>query len=441
MSFDITQLNNPKAFDALRMVDEAFESLAGLGKTNLSHIQACRYAQYLLYRQRDAEAEQTLELAGYLGSSALLNGLRFTLLSVSDRFAELEDKLTSFRAQGASPLELEGHILAYEAAAYYYLYKEDFYQAYASLHKAEGFALALNLNYRLGVIRNNLEAVAAAANDGLPLGSLTAGSSGLAADHSVRTRFLYHLTRAELKDIKTLLYQGRVSYADYRLAEATKHYETYISKGSGAALAASLVTENLPEHPESKLYWCFLMLQLFSVLGAAKGLSNPERIQKVLKRCVGELDHPTAIAIVVARVYPLGLSLAARLEPRLETAAERVALLCNVNYSDGIHIDGDVVTVTKPVRSALILDELSASRENFTQVIKRPHGHPTNKARWQRSLEKARLSRSEFVSVGGVYRGLVQLADTLGYEPLQREAQAFALQHRLPKIPDHSLIA
>lgn len=435
MSLNLTTLNDPKAFDTLRQDDAVFEQVSCLAELDTpTHLQLCRYAQYLFYRERDDEAALVLKNAAKLGSSALHRALVLMQLVLTDQHIDLRHRVASFRATSAAPLDLEAYALGFELCAFYYAAVEENYaRAHTYLTKAEGFAEVLKLDYRLISVRAKLSSLAAMSGDATPSHELTSSESGLAHEHALRARYLLHLSRNDIVALEQMLKREQICAKDLNLARATKLFARHLAGEASLSRAADLITEHIPDHPEAKLFWCFLMLQLFSVMGAAGGRVHPRRVQEVLQRTLSELDHPVGSAAAAAKIYPLGLSLAAAIEPGLAKAVPSRAIIRNDSSRDGIHKGDERVLVTKQVRHALILDEYHAVSNHFKDVTTRPHGHPTNRTRWEASLAKAQLRRDQLVTVGGLARGFGKLSEALKHPELAR--RSFELTQQLNVKP------
>ena len=433
VAFTLTQLTTPRQFDELRRDDSIFEQLAELGgRDDLGHVELCRYAQYLVYRGRHEEARNVVEAAEAVEQSPLLEAIKFMLYAESSDHTALARATEAFQVRGHSgtSLDMEGFSLGFEGCAYYFaLVRGDFYQSYAYLHRAESLALFLELEYRLGVIRSKIEATANMAGDVVPLEPLKHDKSGMANQYAARARFLTYLKRGDIEEIRKLTRKKFVTLKEYQLAEATREYHLSLL-GEGSVLkAVNLITESMPEDPDSRLYWSLIMLQLFVTIGDAGGRANPERIFQVLQTSLGEVEQIQASAALIANLYPLGLVLASKLEKRLVGPARQVTVLWDKTPRDGLRRDGKKISsVTKPVREALILDEMLATHHHYRDAIRKPGGHWQNKHRFETSLKKAGVSRPELVTVGGVYRGLIRLGKGINQPKLIKEARLLRQQ-------------
>jgi hypothetical protein len=130
------------------------------------------------------------------------------------------------------------------------------------------------------------------------------------------------------------------------------------------------------------------------------------------------------VSIVAANIYPLGLSIASKFHPDLSNADSKVALLWSEHHRDGLRRDGEkIITITKPVREALILDEVYGTREHYEAAIHYQTGHPENKARLERSLNQVGLKRNEIATIGGMYRGLFRLGKTLDDKSILKQSE------------------
>ena len=418
-------LSNPKAFDTLRLDDETFEQVARLKlKKNLSHIELCRLAQYYLYKEDIKAALDTVKRAKQLKGSSLAQAIYLASLAAKEDFQTLAQAMRPISVQGQSPLDLEGYSFEYESlAAYYAIYLKDYREAMAFLYRAESLAAALNLTYRLTAIRSNLRYCATMLGERLTLNPLVSDANNKAARSTVRGIFNNALKQQNLSAVKTLALEGKIDKADIILAESTHAYALALENQQSFSEAARLLNLNIPEHPISRLYWSFLTLQLFAMLGPNRGLANPEKAAEV---CLNVLDTSrffTSHLGLAAHLYPLGILLAAEFDERLLPHTHEAVVLWNETYRDGLHRQGKrLVTVTKPIREAIILDELYARFEHLSKSFTKPLGHPQNRARYQESLTKAKLGRSNFTSVGGLYRGYVYLSDGLSQKATKDKA-------------------
>ena len=79
----------------------------------------------------------------------------------------------------------------------------------------------------------------------------------------------------------------------------------------------------------------------------------------------------------------------------LNDSDKKVALLWSEHSRDGLRRDGKkLVTITRPVREALILDEVYGTHEHYAAAINYQTGHAENKAGLERSLNEVGLKRS-----------------------------------------------
>lgn len=426
MKLNRSLLKSPQAFDELRLNDKAFESLSLLAEEPaLTHLEHCRYAQYLLYRENFTAFDNVLSEARRTGSSGLSTALLLKQLIIREEHQALKRKVMTFRPQTSDPLELEGYSLGFESCAYYFaVLCKDFHQAYAYLYRAEAYALALGLKYRLKVIRSKLEATANMAGDTLILNTLSFDESGKADLEAVRNRFESCLRSGNVSEIETLTRKGHLGREEWLLARATLEYQQALEGSGSYSVAAELISDTLPEHPESQLLWSLLMLQLFSVIGPAEGRAEPERIVRVLENSLSKVLHLYPSVVVAASLYPLGVSLAAQLNDRIKLVNEHVTTLNHAPSKGGLFKGKEkLATLTKPVREALILDEAYATQEHLKSALKWPTGHPQNKVRFKKALDKAGTKRHEFVTEGGLFRGYYFLGKALGDHKLLDEAQ------------------
>ena len=269
MRFSPEQLSDPKCFDALRQDKETFSSLAELEhRDDLSHLELCRLAQYLLSQKDAAGCLATLAKARELDSSYLERGIYLACLGFKEDFRALAAALRPIKFESMEPLEMEGCSLVCESIALYYLaHLEDYPQAYAMLYRAETLAALLNLNYRLDVISSKLEYTASLADDAYISNPLISDSD--AADgHALRNRFSNILINHDLKSAEPLTVAGKLEKAELILAQATKNYALALEGKFSYEKVAENLTEAVPEYYESKLYWSLLMLQIFSVIGS-----------------------------------------------------------------------------------------------------------------------------------------------------------------------------
>jgi hypothetical protein len=420
-------LRSSKAFDKLRQDESQFKRLGALGREPfLDAISKCRYAQYLLYNDQYQEALALVEEVKP-HKHLLAYAIKMKALWCLEKFEELGAMVQRFKPGGASDLEADATILAYECCAIYYTVVRKAYKAaYAYYHRAEALALEHGLTYRLGVIRMNLEAATNMAGESLVLDPLLDADAGDFKTFSIRNRFDSFLRAGNILLIERGIDTGDFTQQDVFLARATLEYH-HAQEGTGhMSVVAGLITNQVPEDALRKFYWSLLMLQVFCAIGNADGRADPDRIRDVLKQSLVDLGpYLSSVLPVVAHIYPLGLSLAAHLDVRLANASDHVATLWSESERDGLRRGKERLTsVTKPVREALLLDDLNSTREHFHTVTNKRTGHAQNKARLERSLAKAQLKRSEFTTVAGVYRGLVRLAKTLNDESLLQVSES-----------------
>jgi exonuclease VII small subunit len=418
-------LASPKAFDTLRQNETAFSRLAAL-KTHghLDRLERCRLAQYQLYCQHYDEALRLIDEASP-NTFLLAYAVRMKILECLERFEDLEYMVEAFKPGSSAGLEAEATVLAYESCAFYFaVVKKEYRAAYAYLHRAEALALEHALTYRLNVIRNHLEVVANMTGDTLALDPLLAQDSLLRV-RRVRNRFDSFLRSGDLAGVEMLVDTGDLSKEELFLARATREYARSTVGQGKIHVVAGLVGNQEPAYPVSRFYWSLLLLQVFSHMGAGDGHAKPERIFKTLLRSLNDIDQVDSVLPVAANVYPLGLSLAAHLHPKLAAASQKVATVWCDDKHDGLRREGKKVSIiTKPVREAIVLDDLYATRDNLIGVLGTKTGHRENRARFERSLEQVHLERHHITSVGGVYRGLLRLSTTLCDTSLLRESEA-----------------
>jgi exonuclease VII small subunit len=368
----------------------------------------------LLYNQKYDEALQVIEKASP-EKFLLAYSIKMAILAASENLTELEQMVISFKPGSSEPLEAEATLLAYEMCAYYFaVFNKNYSLAYAYLYRAEALAIEHKLSYRLGVIRMHLEATANMVGDNLTLDPLYEAETGDFKLKSIRNRFDSFLRAGNIQAIEAYVEKDSLSQEELLLAQATLEYSRFILGEGSISFASKLITNHEPSHPTSKLYWALLMLQVFSHMGEAAGRANPERICKTLDSALAEMPQVDSVIPVSANIYPLGLALASKLHKRLARADLKVALLWSEHNRDGLRRDGKkLITITKPVREALLLDEVYGTSEHYTSAIHYQTGHAENKARLERSLEHVGLKRWEIATIGGVYRGLVRLGQAL----------------------------
>jgi hypothetical protein len=227
-----------------------------------------------------------------------------------------------------------------------------------------------------------------------------------------------------LQEIEILLNNDSLSKEELLLAQATIEYEHFILGNGNISSVAERISNYEPVHPTSKLYWALLMLQVFSQIGNGNGRTSPDRIYKTLEKALSAISQVKSVIPVAANIYPLGLSIASKFHPHLRNADSKVALLRSEHHRDGLWRNGKkIVTITKPVREALILDEVYGTREHYEAAIHYQTGHPENKARLERSLSEVGLKRNEIATIGGMYRGLLRLGKTLNDKSVLKESE------------------
>ena len=425
MRFSPEQLSDPKCFDALRQDKETFSSLAELEhRDDLSHLELCRLAQYLLSQKDAAGCLATLAKARELDSSYLERGIYLACLGFKEDFRALAAALRPIKFESMEPLEMEGCSLVCESIALYYLaHLEDYQQAYAMLYRAETLAALLNLNYRLDVISSKLEYTASLADDSYIPNPLTSDSDA-ANEQALRNSFSNFLIDCDIDSVERLAIAGQLEKTELILVQATKDYALALEGKFSYEKVAEKISEAVPDYYESKLYWSLLMLQTFSIIGNCSGRSHPERIVSVLKEALGEFVHLNLTMTLAAKIYPLGVYMAASLDDRIKPHIYDVMTLQNERHGDGFNLGNKVVSgVTKPVREAIILDELYGTTDNLITVTKKPLGHPQNKSRLEKSMKAVDIGRSNFISVGGLYRGVYCLGKALTEPKIQEEAE------------------
>ena len=408
-------LVSPQAFDKLRQNKDHFERLSDLGNMQLSTLQGCRYAQYLLYNQKYKEALQVIEKVSP-EKFPLAHAIKMKILEVLEQYDLLSEMIESFKPGSSEPLEAEATILSYESCAYYFaVVNRNYALAYAYLYRAEALAIEHKLTYRLGVIRMHLEVTANMVGDNLTLDPLYETETGDFKLKSIRNRFDSFLRAGNIQAIEAYVEKGSLSQEELLLAQATLEYSRFTLGQGSISVTSKLLSDDEPEHPTSKLYWALLMLQIFSNMGEASGRANPERICKTLDSALVKIEQVNSVLPVAANVYPLGLAIASKIHNRLANADQKVALLWSEHSRDGLRRDGKkLTTITKPIREALLLDEVYGTREHYASVTHYQTGHAENKARLERSLEQVGLKRWEIATIGGVYRGLLRLGQVLG---------------------------
>jgi exonuclease VII small subunit len=421
---DLSILASPQAFDKLREDKQAFEKLSALGQMQLDPIQKCRYAQYLLYTNRFDEALALIEQVNP-DEFLLAYSIKMKILEVIENYNLLTEMVEYFRPGSSEPLEAEATILGYESCAFYFsVVKKDFQKSYAYLYRAEALAIEHKLTYRFNVIRMHLEAVANMTGDNLTLDLLYEADTGAFKLKSIRNRFDSLLRAGNLQGIENLVEQAAISQEDFFLAQATLEYNQFILGEGNLSLVAEHITNHEPDYPESKFYWSLLMLQIFGYIGNGNGRANPERIYKTLESAINNIEQFKGFLPVAARMYPLGLSIASKLHSRLYNADKKVALLWSEHSRDGIRRNNKkLVTITKPIREALVLDEVYGTHEHYEAATHYQTGHAENKARLERSLKEVDLKRYEIATIGGVYRGLLRLGKTLDDKSILKQSQ------------------
>jgi hypothetical protein len=433
-------LASPKAFDTLRQNEHEFTRLAALGSEQADKVQICRFAQYLLYEKQYEQALVMIEKASP-SSYLLAYSIKMAVVASLEWFDELSEMIKRFRLGSSEQLEAEATMMGYETCAFYYaVVKKDYQRGYAYLHRAEALALEHGLTYRLKVIRMHLEVTANMAGDTHILDSLVETNAGDFKGKSFRTRFDSLLRSGNLQAIENLKKRGQLSPEELYLAQGTLEYQKLI-KGEGSInLVATTISDHEPEGSISKLLWSLLMLQVFNTMGDASGRTNPERIYKTIEHSIATIEHLGSVVPVAANIYPQGLAIASYIFPRLDVARDKVATVWSDNSRDGLRLGGKkIVTITKPVREALVLDDLFRTKEHFEFVTKDATGHTQNKVRLERSLAKVNLRLHEITTVGGVYRGLLRLGRSLNDGKLLQASETlrmsshFLVQHVDPE--------
>ncbi len=418
-------LASPQLFDKLREDKHEFERLAALGQMYLDSLQKCRYAQYLLYNQKYDEALVIIEQANS-EEFLLAYAVKMAILAALERADELSQMVTEFRPGSSEPLEAEATALGYEmCASYFAMYPKEYPLAYAYWHRAEAIAIEHKLNYRFRVIRMNLEALTNMAGDNIILDPLYETDTGDFKLKNVRNRFDSLLRAGNLPEIESYVQQNHLSKEELFLSQATVEYGRFILGEENILLVAEQITNYKPEHPTSRLYWALLMLQVFSYIGSSGGRANPERIYKILDSALSEIEQVRSVIPVAANIYPLGLSIASKFHPHLSDSDKKVALLWSEHGRDGLRRNGKkLVTITRPVREALILDEVYGTQEHYAAAIHYQTGHAENKARLERSLNEVGLKRYEIATIGGMYRGLLRLGKELDDRSILKQSEA-----------------
>ena len=330
------QLSDPHRFDELRRDKEAFAALSNLKRReDLSHVELCRLAQYLLFQQ-DADGCLEVLSKARIEDSNLAKGVYLACLGFQERFSDLAAAIRSLSFDSVQPLDIEGYSLQCESVALYYLmHLKDYHQTYAMLYRSETLAGILGLSYRTEVIRAKLEYTANVAGDSFTPSPILSGVKG-ADGHALRTRFSTLLTSHDIKAVKTLTLAGHLEQPELALAEATKHYALALEGQRSFEQTAHTLSESVPEHYESKLYWALLMLQLFSVIGESAGRSQPERISVILSEAVTQVLHLSPTLSAAARIFPLGVVMAGCLDSRIAPHVNEVITLRSEQRGDGL---------------------------------------------------------------------------------------------------------
>ena len=270
----------------------------------------------------------------------------------------------------------------------------------------------------------HLEAIANMAGDNITLDPLYEANTGSFKIKSIYNRFDSFLRAGNLLEIESYVNQNHLSKEDLYLSQATSEYGRFILGEGNISLVAERINNYKPSYPTAKLYWALLMLQVFSYIGNSGGRANPERIYKILDEAIAEIDQLRSVIPVAANIYPLGLSIASKFHSKLNESDKKVALLWSEHTRDGLRRDGKkLVTITRPVREALILDEVYGTQEHYAAAINYQTGHAENKARLERSLNEVGLKRYEFSTVGGMYRGLLRLGKELDDQSILKQSE------------------
>jgi hypothetical protein len=436
-------LASPKAFDTLRQQESTFGRLAALQNHGyLGKLERCRLAQYHLYRREHDAALRLVESASPR-DFLLAYALRMKLLECLERFEDLATMVAKFKPGSSEPLQAEATMLGYESCAFYFaIVRKEYPSAYAYLHRAEALAIEHDLTYRLSVIHTLLENVSNMAGDNLVLDPLLA-RDGLLKQRSIRNRFDSFLRAGNLAGVEALVNSSDLAKEELFLARASHEYQGFITGTGKIHVVAGLITNQEPHYPVSRFYWSLLLLQVFSHIGAGEGRAEPSRICKILVQAVEDIVQVESVIPVAAQLYPLGLALAAHLHPRLEMAVNKVATVWCRDKHDGLRLGNKKISIiTKPVREAIVLDDLYSVHDHLSQVLSTKatpnpkRGHRENKVRFERSLEQVQLKRHEITSVGGLYRGLLRLGKSLGNASLLERSSLLKdttpfLQHHL----------
>ncbi len=399
-------IQDPKAFEELANDEVTWHRLALL-KDFPGELEQVRYAHYLSSQYRLDEALEVMRAFKPNEMSSIALGTYLGILLTAGELAELESLISQPLSEDPSPLSAEGRMRSYEAiAGYLHTRCNESKLAQKYLYWEQAIANELRLSRRLNIIEMLLEDVNQALGEVSILEPVHLSGLKHTIQKRQRQRFDSILHETNFVAAKQLVDEHQIDECDYRLIEALKVYrDAELGQGSFSNCIKYLKDE--PKHPESSLYQSLLALQLFAKLGVVTPTTDLTSVLTRLKAAVQNIPNLEYSYPITAKLFPLGLAMAAYLLPKFKSALVFVPIILDQPKQKGIFLANQRLATLSPIMcEAIVQDGLKASRTSYENATSSKTGYTINKKRFEQALEKADLKVYELTNTGAIVRGL-----------------------------------
>jgi len=416
-------IKDPKAFEELANDEATWHRLALL-KDFPDEIAQVRYAQYLSSQNKFEEANDALNPFVDDAPSPLVIGTYLSSLLASGDSKTFEAFLDYEVPTDPSPLNAEGRIKIHEAlAGYLYTQKNLPKLAQQHLLKEEAIATELGLVRRQKIIKMLLEEVNASLGENMILEPLNLKGLKITLQKQQRQRFDSILNQTNLLAAQTLLVEEHIDLMDLNLVGALKLYRDAENHQVDFLSCTKQIQGKIPTHPESKLYFALLCLQIYAKTGPLSPETSLKFILELVESALSEIPNLDLLFPLTARIFPLGLAMMSHLNSAFSNARTFVSIVLPEEDGGGIYRKGEKVATLPPlVQDALVTDGLNATVTALEAAFSSKTGFTAHKGRLAKALSTAELEAFELTNVGAIYRGLSFVKQELDYQSLIQEA-------------------
>ncbi|MCA9839693.1 MAG: hypothetical protein KC422_22490 [Trueperaceae bacterium] len=412
----LNDLKTPHIFDRVKndLNQERFFSLIHLDTQD--EILKCRKAEMLINIQSFEDAVRLLESNKTLLGAGLLAK---ALLCLKD-YNAFEELVSSYIWQPLSSSqklpshEQEGFMHIYNMAADYASRKDNLPLAKFYLQQAEVLAKALELTGRLGVIYN----FKAFIYQGLGL----------------EIRLDSHLPTGNFSNQKFDAHALLISSWSKGKPEVSLHtsddYKILVKawkalQNRQLASAEEIISSFNGRAPDVSVHRGLLGLSLVA-LTKREFAGKISDFLRDIKSGLSTFPFKRSLLTNTPKLHPLGVLLAANLNPELKEMSLQVPLLVSENYRDGLRLPYLTVVLPNEYRKACLEDDAYEYRISQKQLLDKSTRHRANK-----SLRKHQIEECHIVTAVQYFKACQNLA-CLGYEEFYNTANQ--LLETYPKV-------